>query len=99
MRDFVDDHLGRLGNLDGSTLVVCDRNMIRRASEIDQERRTVEVLAFGQVVDEVQYHARPLHKWQAQNGVDGDVGTRGDQERGFLPIRRLVGEVKLKSHL
>ncbi len=85
--------------VDGSTRVVRDRNMIRRASEINREGRTVEILAFGQVVNEVQYHARPLHKWQAQNGVDGDVRTRGDQEQGFLPIRRLVGEVKLKSHL
>ncbi len=80
MRDFVDDDLGRLGNPDGSTRFVRDRDMIRRSSEIDREWWTVEILTFGQVVDEVENHPCPLHEGQAQNGVDRDVRTRSDQE-------------------
>ena len=58
-----------------------------------------EILALRQVVDEVEDHPRPLHKRQAENCVDGDVRTHGDQERCFFPSWDLVGKVELKAHL
>ncbi len=60
---------------------------------------TVEILAFCRVVDEVENHPRALHELQAKDSVDGDVGTRCDQERCVLPLGCLVGEVELEAHL
>jgi hypothetical protein len=98
MLDFFDD-LGRFNKLDSSTRFVRDRHMIQRASKINRERWTVEILAFCRVVDEVQNHPCPLHERQAKNSVDGDVWTCCDQERCVLPLGCLVGEVELEAHL
>jgi hypothetical protein len=48
--------------------------MVRRASKLNGERRTVEMLAFRQVINEVEDHPRSLHERQSNDGVDGDVG-------------------------
>jgi hypothetical protein len=84
MLDFFDD-LGQFDKLDSSTRFVRDRHMIRRASKINGERWTVEILAFCHVVEEVENHPCPLHERQAENSVDGDVGTRCDQESASSP--------------
>ena len=66
--EFFND-LRRFGNLDGGTRFVRDRNMIRRASIINRECWTVEILALREVVDEVQDHPRSLHERQAENCI------------------------------
>ena len=76
-----DDCLGQSGKLNVRTLFIHDRNMIQRVSEIGQERQTVKILAFGQVVHRVKDHPRPLHEWHAKNNVDRDVAAHCDQER------------------
>ncbi len=79
MCNFCNDRC-QFGNLDISALFVRERDMIRRASKINQERWTVKIFALGQIVEEVKNHPRPLHERQAENGVDGDVRTCCDQE-------------------
>jgi len=67
--EFFND-LCRFSDLDGGTRFVRDRNMIRRASIINRECWTVEILALSQVVDKVEYHTCALHEGQPKNGVD-----------------------------
>jgi len=98
MLDFFDD-LGRFDKLDSGTWFVRNRHMIWRASKINRERWTVEILAFCRVVNEVENHPRALHERQAKDSVDGDVGTRCDQERCVLPLGCLVGEVESEALL
>ena len=104
MDDFFDDlyffdDLCQFGNLDGGIWFVHNRNIVQRASKIYWKCWTVEILALRQVVDKVEDHPRPLQKRQAENCVDGDVRTHGNQERCFSPSRGLVEKVELKAHL
>ena len=55
--------------------------MVRRASKLNGERRTVEMLAFRQVINEVEDHPRSLHERQFNDDVDGDVWTCCDHKR------------------
>jgi hypothetical protein len=69
MDNFLNDCC-RLGKLDWCTRFVHDRYMIQRASEINWECWTVEILALSQVVDKVEYHPCALHEGQPKNGAD-----------------------------
>jgi hypothetical protein len=52
-----------------------DRNMIRHASKVNWEKKTVEMLAFNQVINKVKDHLHSLHEQKSNDGVDGDVVT------------------------